>query len=501
MARRDRISWGLRAGLGLLAVTLPCAASAQDADGWHVAPSLYWKSGDQRLDLSLVDRFRVEGWDAFSSSTEFYTANRARIRLSYAWRDLVSLTGEVQDLRLNGLSPDLTGPGATYRANSGGGDHAGDTAMRQLFLELRPAEGAFVRAGRQDVKLGAEASYSEPDWRYLKTSRLGERLVGTVGWTQAERAYDGVAAGLDRGGHLLYAFAAHPTTGLFDVDSAYRDLRPVGVAGLSWTVKRDTWLPNTELESFALAYRDDRSTDHGGLPKGVLIYTVGGSYLGVGPLGPGRVDLLLWGAGQWGRYSTLHQGAEAGMAELGYQLPWLPARPWLRLGVNAASGDTDPSDSHHGTFFNVLPTNHPYYGFADQLAFQNLVNSFLQLRLAPHESPTRAPREARAQPLRAPLRAREQERRALLGERRLQRIGLRLQRTALPGPPQRRNGVRRRRNADAGSAPHPGARLLVPGGRRRAGDQPRSRRALRLRLDRGALLRLDGRVRRRAQNP
>jgi hypothetical protein len=32
----------------------------------------------------------------------------------------------------------------------------------------------------------------------------------------------------------------------------------------------------------------------------------------------------------------------------------------------------------------VLPTNHLYYGFADQLAFQNLTNPFVQLRLAPH---------------------------------------------------------------------------------------------------------------------
>ena len=51
--------------------------------------------------------------------------------------------------------------------------------------------------------------------------------------------------------------------------------------------------------------------------------------------------------------------------------------------MNAASGDGDPADGDHHTFFNVLPSNHPYYGFADQLAFQNLIDAFLQLRLAP----------------------------------------------------------------------------------------------------------------------
>jgi hypothetical protein len=33
----------------------------------------------------------------------------------------------------------------------------------------------------------------------------------------------------------------------------------------------------------------------------------------------------------------------------------------------------------------MLPTNHLYYGFADLLAFQNLVDLFVQLQFKPHE--------------------------------------------------------------------------------------------------------------------
>jgi hypothetical protein len=51
--------------------------------------------------------------------------------------------------------------------------------------------------------------------------------------------------------------------------------------------------------------------------------------------------------------------------------------------VNFASGDG--SGDRHNTFFNMLPTNHLYYGFADQLAFQNLVDIVLQLKFQPHE--------------------------------------------------------------------------------------------------------------------
>jgi hypothetical protein len=51
--------------------------------------------------------------------------------------------------------------------------------------------------------------------------------------------------------------------------------------------------------------------------------------------------------------------------------------------VNFASGDGD--SNKHNTFFNMLPTNHLYYGFADQLAFQNLVDILVQLKFQPHE--------------------------------------------------------------------------------------------------------------------
>ena len=37
----------------------------------------------------------------------------------------------------------------------------------------------------------------------------------------------------------------------------------------------------------------------------------------------------------------------------------------------------------HNTFFNLLPTNHLYYGHLDQLAFQNLINWFAQLKFSP----------------------------------------------------------------------------------------------------------------------
>ena len=44
---------------------------------------------------------------------------------------------------------------------------------------------------------------------------------------------------------------------------------------------------------------------------------------------------------------------------------------------------TTSADGTRTTFFNILPTNHLYYGYLDQLAFQNLIDLLAQLRLRP----------------------------------------------------------------------------------------------------------------------
>jgi hypothetical protein len=168
------------------------------------------------------------------------------------------------------------------------------------------------------------------------------------------------------------------------VEGAYRPLHDIFLGGGSVTVERGTLLANDELGLFGIYYDDERSTGRGGLADDVEITTLGAHWLGVHPCGPGNFDALLWAAVQTGDYDGLDHFASAGILELGYQLTNVFAKPWLRIGVNVATGDDDPLDGDHDTFFNVLPTNHLYYGFADQLAFQNLWNSFVQLRLTPH---------------------------------------------------------------------------------------------------------------------
>jgi len=227
--------------------------------------------------------------------------------------------------------------------------------------------------------------YKEGNWKYLKVKRGSQRLVGTVGWTNDERSNDGFVIQYDTDRFNNYAFAASPTTGVFEQDGGYRRQKNIYYGGLSSTAKRDTWVRNTEFRGFFLGYGDDRHTKDGGLPDSVEIYTVGGSLIGIYPVGPGNLDVLLWGAGQVGRYNGTDHAAAAAIAEFGYQLPDVWSKPWFRAGINYASGGGGGSGADHNTFFNMLPTNHLYYGFADQFAFQNLVDVFAQLMFKPHE--------------------------------------------------------------------------------------------------------------------
>jgi hypothetical protein len=397
-----RAALGLARVLGvafLLLGSLAPTASALPADesGCHVTPSIYCEWDGQRLDLEADTRFRIEWWNAHVDKWDMFYALRTRVRAKYTVKDIVTVFGEFQDTRIYDLGVRTSGAGSLYRRFDSKGKSSstwGDD-VRQAWLEVRPLEGLAIRGGRLDIKGGTEVMYPEPNWKYVKVARASQRLVGTVGWTHGERSNDAGTLSYDRGGYHLFVFGGNPTTGVFDVSGAYKNQGDIVYGGIQFTAKRDTWLPNTEVRSFFIGYGDDRPASDGGITDGLEIYSFGFSLLGIYPLGPGAVDLLVWGAGQGGEFQNRDHWAGAGVVEAGYQLTDVFAKPWIRGGLNIASGsDCDPAtvrprdpcspSEDHNTFFNLLPTNHLYYGFADQLALQNLVNWFVQLKLQPH---------------------------------------------------------------------------------------------------------------------
>jgi hypothetical protein len=363
------------------------AAQAASEDGCRVTPSIRcsWGGGDHVLGVGAESRARLEAWDSHRGDDSVFYAVRTRVRLQYDYKKLLTAFVEGQDAHLWSLNNDSSGVAAVYRRFGPGANSSNTNGqdLRQAWLEIRPIEGLSLRGGRTDINLGTQAMYKESNWKYLKVKRASQRLVGTVGWTHGERSSDAGVASYDFDGYNVYAFGGRPTTGVFDINNAYESQGDILYGGLSFTSKRGTWLENTEIRPFFIAYSDTRGLDDGGIDGGVEVYTFGGSLIGIYPVGQGNLDLLVWAAGQAGDFGREDHLAGAGIVEVGYQLPDVATKPWFRAGINIASGGDQTGD--HNTFFNLLPTNHLYYGFADQFAFQNLIDAFVQVMIKPHE--------------------------------------------------------------------------------------------------------------------
>jgi hypothetical protein len=62
-------------------------------------------------------------------------------------------------------------------------------------------------------------------------------------------------------------------------------------------------------------------------------------------------------------------------------------KPWLRAGYTASSGDGNPNDQTHGTFFQILPTPRPFARFPF-FNMENLHDLMGALILQPHRDIT-----------------------------------------------------------------------------------------------------------------
>ncbi len=89
--------------------------------------------------------------------------------------------------------------------------------------------------------------------------------------------------------------------------------------------------------------------------------TWGGHSIHVFTTSAGIFDALVWGLAQTGKWGADKQRSWAFDFEGGYQPPMLPAlKPWFRIAYAATSGDNNPNDTRHETFFQLLPTPRQY---------------------------------------------------------------------------------------------------------------------------------------------
>ena len=324
--------------------------------------------------------------------TTAHVGNRllAGVRVRRAWGEA---TVAAQYVQFGGLPADAIGPGAL-----GTGalyfDHSNDRSSDQVYVKtaniaLRRIAGALdVQIGRMPYASGAERASGVAKIEAVKRQRIDSRLVGEFEWSLYQRAFDGVRVDWAAKQFQVTGTAFQPTQGGFE-DAAGVSMSRVRVFSGVLTTAPGAMVPSSELQIFAHRYDDTRPVtarpDLSGRPVTAAdlgINTVGAHLVSARRVGPGELDAMIWTAGQWGSwYEQRHRGFGVS-AEAGYQ--WADARwaPWLRGGATWLSGDANPADESHGTFFPMLPTVRRY-SQSTLYSLANLRDIMAQLMLRP----------------------------------------------------------------------------------------------------------------------
>ncbi|MBI2212640.1 MAG: alginate export family protein [Acidobacteria bacterium] len=353
-----------------------------------------------RVDVSGSWRLRAEDWSWFDTparETDYsffgslLTVNAGQKRETVDWL-VEGAMPILWSLPENAVAPPpqgLLGLGANYdQANR---DSTEGLFVRQAFVNFKGlGNGRTVKLGRFIFSEGMERSYDDANLMWLKRMRISQRLIGDFGFSHVGRSFDGAKYAHETGTSNFTLMAAVPTEGVFDVDGNDQ-IDDIFLAYGAYT--RETATPG-EWRLFGIYYDDDRglvkSDNRSAAARNldrekIALSTIGFNWVQAVPAGEnGVVDILFWGALQYGDWGTLDQFSTAFAFETGYRFTGLPGKPWIRVGVFDGSGDDDPNDDRHETFFQVLPTPRLYA----RMPIYNMMNStdmFVQFFAEPGE--------------------------------------------------------------------------------------------------------------------
>jgi hypothetical protein len=262
------------------------------------------------------------------------------------------------------------GLGGSYYAANNKSENTAFIFPKQAFLRLKNGGSSF-RFGRFEFTDGSEVKPKDATLATLKNERIGQRLIGTFGFSDVMRSFDGVQYGYTRGDWNFTAVSAIPTRGVFQVDGWGWVKTPLTYAAL--TREAEYGESHAEWRLFGIYYNDDRGvvkTDNRPASvrakdlSAINIGTYGGHFIMATPTDVGTFDLLGWGVLQNGSWGSQAQRAGAGAFEGGYQPTfWSAVKPWFRGGVFYSTGDGNAADGVHGTFFALVPTPRVYARF------------------------------------------------------------------------------------------------------------------------------------------
>jgi len=350
-------------------------------------------------------RDRIENWHWFTpnSGNPRYTLDDATIRLgigeklpTFDWMFELEVP-VLLNLPTNAVAPGTQGQlglGASYYVANNKQRNTAFVFPKQVFVRfhnLFASEAGTLQLGRFEFYDGAELKSKDSTVAMIKRERIQQRLIGTFAFTDVLRAFDGFHYSWDKPETNFTLVGAVPTRGVYQVDgwgwnhvafgygAMTKELNAASTAGefRVFTIFYDDFRPDTKTDNRPAAVK---AADH----SDIRIWTVGGHYVNTLKTSAGIVDVMDEGAVQFGNWGVLQQRAWMTDTEAGFQPgPASPYRPWIQGGFYYGSGDKNPNDNVHGTFFQLMPTTRAYARFPF-FNMENNIDRFGIVTFHPH---------------------------------------------------------------------------------------------------------------------
>jgi hypothetical protein len=308
------------------------------------------------LSLGGEERLRymheVDGYARFTGVNQDYTLDRTRLYADLWYKDIFRVYAEYIDAQITGEN---LVPLAIDRNHSD---------MLDLFGELKLFElnghPAYLRVGRQELLYGSQ------------------RLISPLDWANTRRTFQGAKVYWHGDKFDLDVFWVQPI--IVDVNHFDSPDSAQEFFG-TWTTYRPNKSSNIDLYYLYLQNtRVDAPGQFVGLP-GYRVSTFGARYVG------DYQKHLLWdfeGMYQVGDNFIQNISADAWTTGLGWNFANVPMTPQIWVYNDFASGNHNPGvGAQDGTFNQLFPFGHFYFGFLDFVGRQNIDDLNAQLAFFP----------------------------------------------------------------------------------------------------------------------
>jgi hypothetical protein len=387
---------------GLVLVLVSVVLSGRPSSGQQL-PTLHQTLPDKKgpaplpkhkigpFEISINWRTRAEGWNWFEGPTgnSDYPLWDSLLRIGIGQtRERIDWFAEMEQASILGLPNDAVvaapqgqlGLGGNYYAANLNQRNNASVFLKQAYVDFKHLGPARLKLGRFEYFDGTEVKEKDPTLAAVVQTRISSRLISNFAFAAVQRTFDGGQFSLSGGQNNFTFFSARPTAGVFQEDGMPE--LDIEVYYGAFTRSLKTSHGAAQLRVFGLGYVDDRNavlkTDNRPAPvrtadlNKIQLATYGGDYVQViNTMHAGKFDFLAWGVFQGGAWGALTQRAGAFVGEFGWQPAVKHLKPWLSAGYSYGSGDGNPKDSTHGTFFQVLTTPRQYARFP----FYNMMNN------------------------------------------------------------------------------------------------------------------------------